>query len=123
MKAAVALLIVAVAAVMAYMALKGECNGGTIVYSETQCLQSGTISPAACRTVLANAAEATRRGATVFARHEQCSQHFEQCVRSTAAEGFVPVPIGFCVEASGTGVAKQEPIFRRQNAGVNWNRG
>jgi hypothetical protein len=49
-------------------------------------------------------------------------QHYDQCVRSAVAAGFAPVPVGFCVTASGSSVTRQEVIYRRQNLGVNWER-
>jgi len=92
------------------------------VHSEAECRRSGSISDAACRTVLQNADSMMRRAATAYPTPDQCMQHYAQCVRSAVADGFTPVPIGFCVTASGSSVTRQELIYRRQNLGVNWER-
>ncbi|MCU0884870.1 MAG: DUF1190 domain-containing protein [Beijerinckiaceae bacterium] len=122
MKTLVLGLIAGIAAFMAFMVWRGECPDGTILYSEADCRRSGVISDAACRTVFANADSLMRRAATVYQTLDQCMQHYEQCVRSAVADGFTPVPVGFCVTASGSSVTRQEVIYRRQNLGVTWER-
>jgi len=70
--------------------------------------------------VLQKADSLMRGAATVYSTLNQCMQHYDQCVRSAVAAGFAPVPVGFCVTASGSSVTRQEVIYRRHNLGVNW---
>jgi hypothetical protein len=115
-KAIVVLLIVGVAGFMAYRAFAGECQGGHVFTSEAQCRQSGAISTVACATVFGQADSVTGRGATVFSSEQLCLGSHDACVRSSVAQGFTPVPAGFCVKASGNSVTSQEPVYRRINA-------
>ncbi len=69
-----------------------------------------------------NADGLMRRAATIYPTLDHCMQHYDECVRSAVADGFTLMPVGFCVTASGSSVTRQEPIDRRQNLGVNWER-
>jgi uncharacterized protein YgiB involved in biofilm formation len=93
-----------------------------IVTGEAQCRQSAGLSVAACAAVMNAADQVARGAATVFSTLDQCRERFEACIRSAVADGFTPVPAGFCVEASGSTITRQEPIYRRDNAGLNWSR-
>jgi uncharacterized protein YgiB involved in biofilm formation len=122
MKVLVLSLIAGIAAFVAFMVWRGECPDGILVHSEVECRCSGAISDAACRTVFQNADGLMRRAATIYPTLDQGMQHYDECVRSAVADGFTLVPVGFCVTASGSSVTRQEPIYRRQNLGVNWER-
>jgi uncharacterized protein YgiB involved in biofilm formation len=107
---------------MAFIVWRGECPDGTIVHSEAECRRSDAISDPACRTVLQKADSLMRSAATVYPTLDQCMQHYGQCVRSAVADGFKPLPVGFCVTASGSSVTRLGAIDHRQNLGVNWER-
>lgn len=122
MKPLLLLLVAAVAGLMAYVGLRGECRDGVIVTGAAQCRQSAALSTAACEAVMTAADQLSRSAATVFSTLDQCRERFEACIRSAVADGFTPVPVGFCVAASGSSITRQDPIYRRENAGINWSR-
>ena len=116
MRIVVFLLIAGVAAFMGFLALRGECPGGTIVMSEAQCRAASGVSAAACATVFRDADRITRAAATVFSDEQRCLASHDACTRSSVVQGFTPVPAGFCIAVNGDAVTRQEPVYRRSNA-------
>ena len=116
MRIVVFLLIAGVAAFMGFIALRGECPGGSIVMSEAQCRAASTLGVEACATVFRDAERITRAAPTVFTDEQRCLAGHDACIRSSVVQGYTPVPAGFCVVASGNAVTRQEPVYRRSNA-------
>ncbi len=116
MKFIVILLVVGVAGVMAFMAWRGECPGGSVVFSESQCRQSGSFDANICGLIFRAADSVLARASTVYSDEQNCMRDHERCVRSARTQGFTPVPAGFCVQVGGGEITRQEPVYRRINA-------
>ncbi len=116
MRIVVFLFIAGVAAFMGFIALRGECPGGAIVMSASQCRAASAMSAEACATVFRDADRITRAAATVFTDEQRCLAGYDACTRSSVVQGFTPVPAGFCVVVTGSTITRQEPIYRRVNA-------
>jgi uncharacterized protein YgiB involved in biofilm formation len=106
-------LIGAVAAFMAYMALRGECPGGVVVMSEANCREAGGLSADLCRTVYSRAVEVARNAGTVYTDVSKCSQQYGPCLpHATLVGSFVPAPAGFCVQSIGGRLTEMTPVYR-----------
>jgi uncharacterized protein YgiB involved in biofilm formation len=116
LKVVVVLLIAGVVGVMVFMAWRGECPGGSVVFSESQCRQSGSFDAAVCGLIFRSADDVAQRANTTYSNQQACQVDYERCTPSGINQGFTPVPAGFCVSAKGGSIVRQEPVYRRINA-------
>lgn len=122
MKPLLVLLVAVFAGLVAYVRRRSECRGGVITTGEAERHQGAALSAAACDAVMKAADQIAGQAAAMFSTLDQCSERFEACIRSAVADGFTPAPSGFSEEASGSTLTRQEPIYSRDNAGLNWSR-
>ena len=114
-RAVVILIIAGIAGVMAYLAFIGECVGGTVVNSEAHCVES--LPQTLCRAVFAQARDVAQRSDSVYTDPVACAVQFGPCLpHATILSGYVPVPAGFCIKASGATLTAMTPIYRRISA-------
>jgi uncharacterized protein YgiB involved in biofilm formation len=111
------LIIGGIAGLFGYLALVGECPGGTVVRSQQQCQDSGGLSGDLCRQVFARANDVARNAGTVYIDRDECFRVFGNCLNhATIVGGYVPQPAGFCVKASGGTVQSVVPVYRQAAA-------
>ncbi|MCZ8187867.1 MAG: DUF1190 domain-containing protein [Beijerinckiaceae bacterium] len=114
MKIIVFALILGIAGAMAFFAFRGECPDGQVFASEQACLAAGQLPPALCRQGFAEAQRAAREDQAPFATQDECLRQFPRCQpHGAVASGFVPVPRGACIAASGKG----RPVYQRIGSG------
>ncbi len=114
---AVAFLVIAgVGGLLAYLAFVGECPGGRIVFSESQCRGEAGFDGAFCRLVFSRAEQVARSSGSVYMDQNSCAREYGACLPHSGTNGFVPRPVGFCVAGGGDSVTRMTPIYRQFQA-------
>jgi uncharacterized protein YgiB involved in biofilm formation len=112
-RAGVVLVILGVAGVMLWQAVRGECPGGTIVRSEAQCASEAGLGGALCGRIFERANAVARAAATVYTDREECFRIFGNCLdHATVVGGYAPRPAGFCVQTDGAALQSMVPVYR-----------
>lgn len=110
MRAIVIGIILAVAGLMGYLFFRGECPGGQVFNTETQCRAAAGFDAAFCRISFAQARRRAYEDASPFSTQDACLRHFPSCEpHHRVVSGYVPVPRGVCVTPGKPG----EPVFEK----------
>jgi uncharacterized protein YgiB involved in biofilm formation len=112
MKAVILLVILGIAGMMGYFAWRGECPGGQVIRDSAECRGAG-FDLARCEAALRAGRQKARMDYPPFADLETCQRQFPRCeAHGAVASGFVPVPRGICLVATG-GTLAATPVYER----------
>jgi uncharacterized protein YgiB involved in biofilm formation len=112
MRLVIIVLIVGIAAAMAYFGLRGECPGGQVFATKTACRDAG-LGEILCDRAFAEARRKAFEESSPFSTQDACLHHFPRCERHVRiVSGYVPVPRGVCVVPGKPG----NPVFERIGA-------
>ncbi|MGL4242338.1 MAG: DUF1190 domain-containing protein [Beijerinckiaceae bacterium] len=115
-KAVVVLVIAGVAGLMAWQAFVGECPGGKVVASESECYGPAGFDITFCRLVFGRAEQVARASGSVYMDQNTCAREWGACLPHASTNGFVPRPAGFCVAGGGDTISRMKPIYRPAHA-------
>jgi uncharacterized protein YgiB involved in biofilm formation len=116
MKAVILMLFAAVAGVMAYLALRGECPDGEVFASEAECRAAAGFDAAFCRQSFVEARRKAVLDYAPFPNQNDCQLQFPRCEpHQRVVSGFVPVPRGVCVARGREG----DPVYERYGQRIN----
>jgi uncharacterized protein YgiB involved in biofilm formation len=112
MKALTLLIILGIAGMMGYFALRGECPGGRVILDASECRGAG-FDRARCEEALRIGQHKARNDYPPFADFEACQRQFSRCEpHGAVASGFVPRPRGICLIAQGSQL-DATPVYER----------
>ena len=110
MRAVIFGLLLAIAAVMAFLFLRGECPGGQVFATEAECRETAGFDALFCRQSFIDARRRAFEDSSPFSTQDACLRHFPRCEpHRVVASGYVPVPRGTCVVHG----KKGEPVFEK----------
>ena len=95
--AVVLLVVLGVAAILAYTMLTGGDCAGATVYRDVAACVAGGRGEARCLGDLAEADRRLTQSGPVFDIRQQCEDRYPSCQPAAGATGFVPRATGFCV--------------------------
>ena len=107
--------IVAVAAVMGWLALKPVCPGGAVIADEAAC--RANFDALFCLQALPEMQRVARRSGETFANQSACLEQWPVCIERSDVAAWAPRPESYCVARAPDGaIARVEPIFSRKEA-------